>query len=38
MITCDIDNYASEKTILANNGVFEKVIDAKEQKVFLIEF
>ena len=27
LITCDTDNYASEKTILANNGVFEKVID-----------
>lgn len=27
MITCDIDNTASEKTILANGGVFEKEIE-----------
>lgn len=26
LITCDEDNYASEKTILANGGVFEKNI------------
>lgn len=27
LITCDIKNIASEKTILANGGVFEKTID-----------
>ena len=27
LVTCDSDNYASEKTILANGGVFEKYID-----------
>lgn len=26
LITCDADNLASEKTILANHGVFEKEI------------
>ena len=26
-VTCNADNYASEKTILANGGVFEKDID-----------
>lgn len=30
MITCDIDNLASEKTIIANGGVFEKVICVKD--------
>ena len=27
LVTCDADNTASEKTILANGGVFEKCID-----------
>ena len=27
LVTCDADNLASEKTILANGGVFEKTID-----------
>lgn len=27
LITCDADNYASEKTILANGGIFEKEIE-----------
>ena len=26
LITCDIDNIASERTILANGGVFEREI------------
>lgn len=28
LITCDINNKASEKTILANGGIFERTIDA----------
>jgi len=27
LITCDVKNAASEKTILANGGIFEKTID-----------
>ena len=27
LITCDVKNEASEKTILANGGVYEKTID-----------
>ena len=27
LVTCDVRNEASEKTILANSGVFEKTID-----------
>ena len=27
LITCDIDNYASEKTILANGGIYEKDVN-----------
>ena len=27
LITCDIDNIASKKTILANGGIFEKNIE-----------
>lgn len=27
LITCNVQNHASEKTILANGGVFEKIID-----------
>ena len=27
LITCDADNFASEKVILANGGIFEKTID-----------
>lgn len=27
LVTCDVKNKASEKTILANNGVYEKTID-----------
>ena len=27
LVTCDADNIASEKTILANGGVFEKTIE-----------
>lgn len=27
LITCDANNQASEKTILANGGVFEKMIE-----------
>ena len=29
VVTCDADNVASEKTILANGGVFEKTIDVE---------
>ena len=29
LVTCDSDNTASEKTILANGGVFEKTIDVE---------
>lgn len=27
LVTCNVDNVASEKTILANGGIFEKIID-----------
>lgn len=27
LVTCDVKNAASEKTILANGGIFEKIID-----------
>jgi len=30
LITCDVKNEASEKTILANGGVYEKTIDVDE--------
>lgn len=30
LITCDTENIASEKTILANGGVFEKIIMAED--------
>ena len=33
LVTCDSDNYASEKTILANGGVFEKYIDVDETQI-----
>lgn len=38
MITCDYDNYGSEKTILANGGVLEKEIevDGKVMKKYWI--
>ena len=39
LITCDADNEASEKTILANGGVFEKLIevDGKPTKRYWVE-
>lgn len=39
MITCNVNNRASEKTILANSGVFEKTIDVdgRQVKRFWIE-
>lgn len=33
LITCDIKNEASEKTILANGGVYEKTIDVEGSKL-----
>lgn len=33
LITCDMDNYASEKTIIANNGVLETIIDVDGRKM-----
>ena len=33
LITCDVTNEASEKTILANGGVFEKTIDVDGSKM-----
>ncbi len=33
MITCNVDNIASEKTILANGGVFEKEICVDDTKM-----
>lgn len=27
LVTCDVNNKASEKTILANDGVYENTID-----------
>ena len=29
LITCDVENKASEKTILANNGIYEKTIEVE---------
>ena len=38
LVTCDSDNTASEKTILANSGVFESTInvDGTEMKRYWI--
>ena len=38
MISCDHDNIASEKTIIANGGKFEKTVDVngKPVKVYWI--
>lgn len=33
LITCDVKNYASEKTILDNGGVYEKTIDVDGSKM-----
>ncbi len=33
LITCDIENKASEKTILANNGVYEKTIEVEGYQI-----
>ena len=33
LITCNVDNTASEKTILANGGIFEKIIDVDESQM-----
>lgn len=33
LITCHVNNIASEKTILANGGVFEKIIDVDGTKI-----
>ena len=33
LITCDVKNEASEKTILANGGVYEKTIDVDDSKM-----
>lgn len=33
LITCDMDNYASEKIIIANNGVLETIIDVDGRKM-----
>lgn len=30
LVTCDVDNVASERTILANGGVFEKTIEVED--------
>ena len=30
LITCDADNLASEKTILANGGIFEKYVEVDD--------
>lgn len=33
LITCDVNNKASEKTILANGGVYEKTIDVNGRRI-----
>ena len=33
LITCDVKNEASEKTILANGGVYENTIDVEDCKM-----
>lgn len=33
LITCNVDNTTSEKIILANGGVFEKIIDVDESQM-----
>ena len=33
LITCDVNNEVSEKTILANGGVYEKTIDVDDSKI-----
>lgn len=33
LITCNVDNIASEKTILANGGIFEKIIDVDGSQI-----
>ena len=39
LVTCNVDNTASEKTILANGGIFEKIIDVdgSQMKRYWIE-
>lgn len=34
LVTCPADNIASEKTILANGGEFERIIETKDQELF----
>lgn len=38
LVTCDVENYASEKAIIANNAVFEKIIhvDGNQMKRYWI--
>lgn len=38
LITCDNDNIGSEKTILANGGVFENEIYEPDEKVYIKRF
>ena len=33
LVTCNVKNEASEKTILANGGVYEKTIDVDGSKI-----
>jgi len=33
LVTCNVKNEASEKTILANSGVYEKTIDVDGSKI-----
>ena len=33
LVTCNVENEASERTILANGGVFEKTIDVDGDKM-----
>lgn len=33
LITCKVRNLASEKTILANGGVFDKIVDGNGEEI-----
>lgn len=33
MITCSTDNTASERTILANGGVYEKTVSVEDEQI-----
>ena len=38
LITCDDDNIGSEKTIIANGGIYESTVYEPDEKVYIKRF